>query len=139
MNPPLDEDSLAGTSPAQIHSALFAQLVTGHAQIAMMFLGRYPNPQTGQIEPPTPEAAKVYIDQLEMIEAKTKGNLLPEEARLLRQMLSASRLAFADVIEEQLEKGSAPAAPATEQPEVKTAEGAAPEDDSKVKFSKKYE
>lgn len=100
--PPLNEDQLADATPEQIHSALFAQLVTGHAQIAMMFLGRYPNPQTGQTENPDPEAAKLYIDQLEMLAAKTRGNLSAEETRLLEQMLNATRLTFAEVMEEQL-------------------------------------
>ncbi len=106
MNPPpLPEDSLMGASTSEIHSALFAQLVTGHAQMIMMFLGRYPNPQTGKVEPANPEAAKVFIDQLEMIEVKTRGNLSPDESRLLGQMLSATRLTFAEVIDSQVDGG----------------------------------
>jgi hypothetical protein len=136
MNPPLNEDPLADATPEQIYSALFAQLVTGHAQIAMMFLGRFPNPQTGKNEEPEPEAAKIYIDQLEMLEAKTRGNLSPDETRLLKEMLSATRLAFVEAIETQITESqvqpsaSAPTATAPETP----AEGA----DDKVKFSKKY-
>lgn len=103
MNPPpLSDDALANATPAEIHTALFGQLVTGHAQIAMMFLGKYPNPQSGQLESPQPEVAKLYIDQLEMLEVKTRGNLAAEEARLLGQMLSATRVAFAEAIDSQL-------------------------------------
>lgn len=96
----------AHATVAEIHSALFIQLVAGHAQMTMMLLGRYPNPQTGQIEAPNPEAAKLFIDQLEMIEAKTRGNLTEEESRLLRQMLSATQMTFAEVIDAQLSEGS---------------------------------
>ena len=106
MNPPpLPEDSLEGASTAEIHSALFVQFVTGQAQIIMMLLGRYPNPQTGQLETANPEAAKVFIDQLEMIEVKTRGNLSPDESRILGQMLSATRFTFAEVMDAQLDGG----------------------------------
>ena len=106
MTPPplLDEDALAGASPAEIHGALFAQLVTGHAQMALMFLGKLANPQSGQPDEVNAEAAKVFIDQLEMIEAKTKGNLTAEETRLLGQMLAATRMAFVEVIESPPQK-----------------------------------
>ena len=130
--PPLNEDALANASIAEIHSALFAQLVTGHAQMSLMFLGKLENPQTGRIEEVNAEAAKIFIDQLEMIEAKTKGNLTAEEAKLLTQILNTSRIAFVESIDTQLaEPPDAPAAP--------TAPVAAPTDDeAKLKFSKKY-
>ena len=101
-SPQLPEERLAGASTAEIHSALFVQFVTGQAQMIMMLLGRYPNPQTGVLESPNPEAAKVFIDHLEMIQAKTKGNLSAEESRLLGQMLSATQLTFAEVMDAQL-------------------------------------
>lgn len=104
----MSEPTAADASLAEIHSELFLQLVTGHAQIAMMFLGRYPNPQTGQNEPPQPEAAKIYIDQLEMLQAKTRGNLSAPEARLLGELLDATRASFAQVIDAQV--GAAAAA-----------------------------
>jgi hypothetical protein len=100
---PLSDEALTDATPAQIHSALFHQLVTGHAQIAMLFLGKYPNPQSGHFEPAQPEIAKLYLDQLEMLEVKTKGNLSPEEALLLQQLLTATRLSFAEVMDAQIE------------------------------------
>ncbi len=98
----MTSDSSGSGSITEIHAELFAQLVTGHAQMAMMFLGRYPNPQTGDVAVPQPEAAKVYIDQLEMLAAKTRGNLSAAESKLLNDMLMATRTAFAEVLEAQL-------------------------------------
>jgi Domain of unknown function (DUF1844) len=100
--PPLNEDALANASTAEIHSALFAQLVTGHGQMSLMFLGKLENPQTGKFEEVNAEAAKIFIDQLEMLEAKTKGNLTAEEAKLLTQILNTSRLAFVESIDTRL-------------------------------------
>jgi hypothetical protein len=128
--PPLDEEALAEAGPAEIHSALFAQLVTGHAQMALTFLGRLPNPQTGEADEVNAEAAKVFIDQLEMIEAKTKGNLSAEESRMLKEMLNLSRMAFVEVIDNRPEPGVAASTAGTP---------AAVEDGApKAKFSKKY-
>ncbi|HAB17530.1 MAG TPA: DUF1844 domain-containing protein [Verrucomicrobiota bacterium] len=149
MNPtPLNEDSLSNATPEQIHSALFAQFVTHHAQMTMMLLGKYPNPASGQLEPANLEASKHFIDQLEMIEAKTKGNLTPDESRLLRQMLSATRLTFAEVVDAQVTEPTPPAAspaepapptePAAPPSETTATDPAAADDESKVKFSKKY-
>ena len=103
MNPPpLAEEQLQQASTVEIHSALFTQLIAGHAQMAMMLLGKYPNPQTGENEPVNLEAAKMFIDQLEMLEAKTRGNLTQEETGLLRQMLTATQIGFAEVIDAQV-------------------------------------
>ncbi len=104
--PSPSDDVPVNATIAEIHSALFTQFIAGHAQMTMMLLGRYPNPQTGELEVPNPEAAKLFIDQLEMIEAKTRGNLTPDESRLLRQMLSATRMTFAQIIEAQLSDAS---------------------------------
>jgi len=97
----MNGDSGANATENDIHSELFVQLVTGHAQMAMMFLGRYPNPQTSVPEVPQPEVAKIYIDQLEMLQAKTRGNLSAVESKLLNDMLMATRGAFAEALDAQ--------------------------------------
>jgi hypothetical protein len=107
--PPLPEAELAQASLPEIHAALFAQLVAGHGQMALTFLGRLPNPQTGEPDEPNAEAAKLFIDQLEMLVAKTKGNLSADEERLLRQTLTTTQLAFLEVFEAQLGSADAPA------------------------------
>lgn len=99
---PLDEDSLDGATPEEIHAALFLQLITGHAQMALMFLGRIENPQSGTIEPPNLEAAKLFLDQLEMLEVKTRGNLGELEASTLRDTLAVVRETFAGEFDAQL-------------------------------------
>ena len=55
-------------------SALFAQLVIQQSNMAMLLMGKVPHPQTGETVRDV-EAARLFIDQLEMLEAKTKGNL----------------------------------------------------------------
>lgn len=112
MNPPsLNEDALREASVDEIHSALFEQLVTGHAQMALMFLGEIPHPDTGHAGPPSIENAKIFIDQLEMLESRTRGNLNAAESRVLAQALRVTRTALASVMDAVLDGDAAPAAP----------------------------
>ena len=101
MPPPTspDEAAPAGAGPAGPGPDLFAQLVTGHAQMALTFLGKVDNPQTGRPDALNIEAAKVFIDQLEMLRSKTRGNLDAQETRLLAQVLDLVRTAFVEVID----------------------------------------
>ena len=92
-----DEAAPAGAAPAGPGPDLFAQLVTGHAQMALTFLGKVDNPQTGRPDGVNMEAAKVFIDQLEMLRSKTRGNLDAEETRLLAQVSEVVRTAFVEV------------------------------------------
>ena len=63
--------------------------------MAMMLLGKTPHPETGQTVRDL-DAAKLFIDQLEMLEVKTKGNLSAEESNLLKQTLMTLRLGFVE-------------------------------------------
>ena len=122
MNPtptPLDENALSDADLGRIHSALFLQLVSGHAQMAVMFLGKAPNPQTGVPEEPNLEAAKMFIDQLEMLEAKTRGNLDAEESAFLGKSLTTLRLLFVETFEtvRSATDGTPPAGPAAGTPD----------------------
>ncbi len=92
-------EASAVAGPAGPGPDLFAQLVTGHAQMALTFLGKVDNPQTGRPDGVNMEAAKVFIDQLEMLRSKTRGNLDAEETRLLAQVLDMVRTAFVEVID----------------------------------------
>lgn len=83
---------------AERHSALFAQMVLQQANMAMMLLGKVPHPQSGETVRDI-EAAGLFIDQLEMLEAKTRGNLTPDEQRLLRQSLMSLQMAFVESVE----------------------------------------
>jgi hypothetical protein len=129
----------------EMMSALFAHMVIQQSNMAMMLLGKVPHPQTGEAIQDL-EAAKLFIDQLEMLEAKTKGNLTPQEQQLLKQSLMSLRMAFVETVESpQTEKKISPttepaAPPATEEklvtPEEKPVSAA--EDEGRKKFSKKY-
>jgi hypothetical protein len=87
---------------------LFAQMVLQQSSMAMMFLGKTAHPQTGEIVRDL-EAARLFIDQLEMLEHKTKGNLTQEETALLQQSLMSLRMAFVEAVD-------SPAAPPASQP-----------------------
>ena len=73
----------------------FAQLVMMQAQNILYLLGRLPGPQ-GQVPPLQLPEAKMLIDQLEMLQAKTKGNLSAQEQKLLDNSVTQMRLAFVE-------------------------------------------
>ena len=77
-------------------SQRFIEFVMMHAQNAALFLGQIPNPQTGEGEVNL-ELAKMFIDQLAMIQEKTRGNLTNEEATVLRNAISNLQMAFVEV------------------------------------------
>jgi hypothetical protein len=94
----------------------FIEFVMMHAQNAALFLGQIPNPKTGEAEINL-DLARMFIDQLEMIQEKTRGNLTNEEAMVLRNALSNLQMAYVEIAGES---GSArpPGAPvAAPQPE----------------------
>lgn len=137
----------ANLGPEEMQAALFAQMVMQQANLALMLLGRTPHPETGQPVRDL-DTAKLFIDQLEMLEAKTKGNLSAQESALLKQSLMTLRLAFVEEVNKPETPSTPPqssavpsgeAAPAAEK---ETASGivtdAVDEDESKKRFSKKY-
>ena len=139
------KDALGNASRDEIMSALFAGLVVQQTNLAMMLLGKSPHPETQKTIQDI-DGAKMFIDQLEMLEVKTQGNLNADEAKLLKQSLTALRLAFVQAIDSQspstvAEQPKKPAAPA-EPPASSVAPGQAPtppsEEEARKKFSKKY-
>jgi hypothetical protein len=94
-------------------SQRFIEFVMMHAQNAALFLGQIPNPKTGEGEVNL-ELAKMFIDQLSMIQEKTRGNLSSEEATVLRNTLSNLQMVYVEVAQ-QAPKGAGQAkAPAAE-------------------------
>jgi hypothetical protein len=93
-------------------SQRFIEFVMMHAQNAALFLGQIPNPRTGQGEVNL-ELAKLFVDQLAMIQEKTRGNLTGEEAAVLRNTLSNLQMAYVEVAQQQ--GGPQPASPPSEQ------------------------
>jgi hypothetical protein len=124
---------------------LFASMVIQQTNLALMLLGRVPHPETGETVQDI-DGARMMIDQIEMLEARTQGNLSEAESRLLQQNLTALRMAFVEAVERPpacaasppgaapgpVPCGAEPAAPASE------AAASSAEAESKKKFSKKY-
>lgn len=126
-------------------SQRFIEFVMMQAQNAALFLGQIPNPQTGKGEVNL-ELAKMFIDQLGMIQDKTRGNLTNEETAVLRNTLSNLQMAFVEVSKEVREAKGGPspepepkaetAQPTAEQPESSAA--APTEAEPRKKFTKSY-
>lgn len=81
--------------PNEIHKSLFIQLVMMLAASASQSMGKLVNPATKKVEVSL-EAAEATIDLLDMIEAKTKGNLDRDEERLLKDTLMSLKLTFVE-------------------------------------------
>ena len=126
-------------------SQRFIEFVMMQAQNAALFLGQIPNPQTGKGEVNL-ELAKMFIDQLGMIQEKTRGNLTSEEGAVLKNTLANLQMAFVEVSKEMREGKTESAAAPAEQPESKepAAEASEPatppqsESESRKKFTKSY-
>ena len=133
----------------------FIEFVMMQAQNASLFLGLIPHPQSGQPEPNL-ELARMFIDQLVMIQEKTRGNLSSEETGVLRNALSNLQLAYVEVaqgeggiaapggrsapLDEPAPVESAPPAAATA-PAAEAPSTPAPADDTretKKRFTKSY-
>ena len=76
-------------------AALFLQLVLGLQQSAMIAMGKLMNPITRKVEADL-AAARDTIDTLAALETRTRGNLEPDEARVLQQALAGLRLNYVD-------------------------------------------
>lgn len=71
----------------------FNEFVLFQAQNAGLFLGQIPHPQTGE-KSVNLRAAQSVIDSLEMLAAKTSGNLTETETKLLTMALQNLRSLF---------------------------------------------
>jgi hypothetical protein len=146
-SPRSTETETVALSPEQMTSALFANLVIQQTNTALMLLGRVAHPETGEHMHDL-EGARMFIDQLEMLEVKTKGNLDKREEQLLKQSLTTLRMAFVEAVEAPAQ--SARPASETSKPGTETAPPASVDDagpssepagesaESRKKFSKKY-
>ena len=74
----------------------FVQFVMMQVQNIFYVLGRIPSPD-GRPIPPNLEAGKLLIDQLEMVQEKTRNNLSAQESSILDDALKNVRLAFVEV------------------------------------------
>ncbi len=130
----------------------FIEFVMMQAQNAALFLGQIPNPQTGKAEINL-EVARMFIDQLAMIQEKTRGNLTTDETTVLRNALSSLQMAFVEAsggksggfpsesAEPLLGTETTPPGAASSEPTESISTpppSASPESESKKKFTKSY-
>ncbi len=76
----------------------FIEFVRMHTHSAGLFLGRTPHPQTGQPQVNL-EFARMFIEQLAAIEAKTRGNLNGDEQAAITGSLTGLQEEFARLSE----------------------------------------
>jgi hypothetical protein len=78
----------------------FIEFVMMQAQNAAFVLGQIPHPQTGKADVNL-DMAQLLIDQLVMIQEKTKGNLNSDESRILAQTVSNLQMLFVEASQEK--------------------------------------
>ena len=93
-------------------SAAFENLVRMLGSNAVMVLGGYADPNTGH-PIVDPDAAREFIDMLDALHEKTKGNLAPEEESILLDLAGKLKMTY-------LEVNQAVAAQATKQAKAKS-------------------
>ncbi len=74
----------------------FASFIFSLGRSAFLHLGEEPDPVTGQRQVSLP-LAKETIDIISLLEEKTKGNLMPEEAQLVKNILYTLRMRFVEL------------------------------------------
>ena len=89
---------------------LFLHLVSMFQFAAMQQMGKLPNPVTGKIERDL-EQARLSIDMIEMLQAKTAASRTSDESELLDKILFELRMNFVD---ERKRVESEPPAPPSE-------------------------
>lgn len=78
--------------PFQLDFSTFTMSLTSSA---FYHLGDVPDPATGQTETNLP-AVRQTIDMLLMLKEKTKGNLSPDEAKLLEQLIYELQMKYVE-------------------------------------------
>ena len=134
----------------------FLDMISLFGSQAMIAMGKIANPLTGKAERKL-DVARLFIDTLAMLECKTRGNLTPDETKVLRTTLADLQLMFVEEARaeepkpktdggqpktEDVPVNPGPNAAATPTPaKTETAPAATPTPagESKVKFQKKYE
>ena len=111
----------------------FIEFVLMQAQQIALMLGQIPGPDGKTMEPNLP-VARIFIDQLEMIREKTRGNLSKEESDVLGKVLAELQLAF-------VEAGQAAPVTPPDQAAVPAPDASSPaadDEEGKKKFTKSY-
>jgi hypothetical protein len=88
-----DDDKTGYKAQNKIDFQTFTMSLASSVQIS---LGLVAHPMTGQVEKDLTHAQQT-IDILGLLEAKTEGNLTPEESGMLRQVLFQLRMAYVEL------------------------------------------
>ena len=94
-----DESEIPGSDDP----ASFVNFLSTLATNAAASLGAMPHPSTGQRTVDL-ETGKYWLDVLGMLQEKTKGNLHPQEARLLEGLLGDLRMQYVHLVHATEEK-----------------------------------
>jgi hypothetical protein len=85
-------------APPETHKAYFVQLVLMLSGSALQQMGKLVDPQSKKAQVNL-EDAQATIDLLDMLEAKTKGNLDKEEERMIRDTLMSLKMNFVETMD----------------------------------------
>ncbi|HZW10636.1 MAG TPA: DUF1844 domain-containing protein [Phycisphaerales bacterium] len=115
-------------APAESDEIGFQDLVQVLASQALLYMGAFPDPQSGRavVSPPV---ARAHIDLLGVLEEKTRGNLTDEEKKLLEGVLHELRMQFVELgkaIDQAIKEGRISPAQAASMNSPGTPPGAAP-------------
>jgi hypothetical protein len=103
------EDEVGGDIPGANDPASFVNFLSTLATNAAAALGAVPHPATGKRSLDL-DTGKYWLDVLGMIREKTKGNLHPQESRLLDGLLGDLRMQYVQLVRATEEKLKAQAA-----------------------------
>lgn len=81
----------AGEPPQPLRG--FQQLISFLAQNAVAMLGGYPDPRTGQAYLDL-AGARELLDMLEALREKSRGNLAPDEDRVLMDVIGSLKMSY---------------------------------------------
>ncbi|HBA85044.1 MAG TPA: DUF1844 domain-containing protein [Verrucomicrobia bacterium] len=125
-------------STNEANAALFMHLVMTLATSALQHLGKIVNPTTQKAEVHL-DAAQATIDMLDMLEVKTRGNLDPDESKMLKDTLTSLKLNYVETLQAAPATTPPPAAEEkpTGQAEPQIEQGA-PKDGREARFHKTY-
>ena len=87
---------MSDEAPMQLPPASFETLVSMLFTQCLAALGHLPN-ESGESAPANKQLAKHFIDTVELLGEKTKGNLSEGESKMLNEGLHAMRMAFVQV------------------------------------------
>ncbi len=111
----------------QKNEFLFLQLIMTFETAAWQQMGKIKNPMTDKIERDLSQA-QLSIDMLDMIKAKTAGNLTDNEKRVLDKTLADLKLNFVDELEKDRKEKEKKAQEEAKKKEEKPAEEEKKED-----------